>query len=320
MVESGIILIKYWLEVSPDEQTRRLESRIDDPRKIWKLSEMDLQSYGRWSDYSRARDDMFAATDTAWAPWYVAHTDNKRRARLNIISHLLSEIPYEPISKKDVTLPARQEPDDYQESNLSAHYIPTPFSLTSSICVVRVGLTASSADSGDGELCHAIAPASRGSRRRPLGGLVLVGCAGQGTSAPAPTASSSAPATAATYSSELCSAAADFQKAANAVVHLDASKVGTDGVKTALQDLQTAAQKLTVAAKAQFGPQVADLEKAIASLRATLAGLSGQDSLSTNLGKIAASVGAVEQAAKPIVDSVRTGCPSVPPAEIPPAS
>jgi polyphosphate kinase len=88
---------------------------------------MDLQSYGRWSDYSRARDDMFAATDTAWAPWYVAHTDNKRRGRLNIISHLLGEIPYEPISKKDVALPPRQEPDDGQESNLSAHYIPTPF-------------------------------------------------------------------------------------------------------------------------------------------------------------------------------------------------
>jgi polyphosphate kinase 2 len=126
MIDSGIILIKYWLEVSPDEQTRRLESRIDDPRKIWKLSEMDLQSYGRWSEYSRARDDMFAATDTAWAPWHVARTDNKRRGRLNIISHLLSEIPYEPIPKKDVTLPPRQEPDE-QELSRAAHYIPTPF-------------------------------------------------------------------------------------------------------------------------------------------------------------------------------------------------
>ena len=126
MIDSGIILIKYWLEVSPDEQTRRLESRIDDPRKIWKLSEMDLQSYGRWSEYSRARDDMFAATDTAWAPWYIARTDSKRRGRLNIISHLLSEIPYEPLPKKDVTLPPRQEPDD-QELNRAAHYIPTPF-------------------------------------------------------------------------------------------------------------------------------------------------------------------------------------------------
>ena len=151
-----------------------------------------------------------------------------------------------------------------------------------------------------------------------LGCLLVGGCAGQGgtASAPAP----SAPTTSATYSPQLCSAAADYQQAANAVVHLDASKVGTNGVKAALQDLQMAAQNLTVAAKAQFGPQVAELEKAVASLRETVAGLSGQDSLSTNLGKIAASVGAVEQAAKPIVDSVRTGCPSVPAAELPPAS
>jgi polyphosphate kinase 2 (PPK2 family) len=86
MVDAGILLIKYWLEVGPDEQTRRLESRIDDPRKIWKLSDMDLKSYSRWYDYSRARDEMFASTDTAWAPWFVAHTDDKKRARLNIIS------------------------------------------------------------------------------------------------------------------------------------------------------------------------------------------------------------------------------------------
>ena len=97
MVDSGIILLKYWLEVSADEQTRRLESRIDDPRKTWKLSPMDLKSYSRWYDYSRARDAMFEATDTAWAPWYVAHTDDKKRGRLNIISHLLSQVPYEPL-------------------------------------------------------------------------------------------------------------------------------------------------------------------------------------------------------------------------------
>ena len=101
---------------------------------------------------------------------------------------------------------------------------------------------------------------------------------------------------------------------------LDASQVGTDGVKKALQDLETAAKNLGAAAQQQFGPQVADLERAIASLRGTIAGLSDQDSLSTNLGKIAASVGAVEQAAKPIMDSVRSGCPSVPQAEMPPAS
>jgi len=173
----------------------------------------------------------------------------------------------------------------------------------------------------------AIGTAGRTRRDRPnawrllavaLGCLLIGGCAGQGgtASAPAP----SAPPTSATYSPQLCSAAADYQQAANAVIHLDASKVGTNGVKAALEDLQTAAQNLTLAAKAQFGPQVAELEKAVASLRGTLAGLSGQDSLSTNLGKIAASVGAVEQAAKPIVDSVRTGCPSVPAAELPPAS
>src|SRR5882672_643602 len=88
MADDGIMLLKYWLEVSPAEQTRRLESRINDPRKIWKLSSMDLKSYCRWHDYSRARDAMFAATDTAWAPWYIAHTDDKRRGRLNIITHL----------------------------------------------------------------------------------------------------------------------------------------------------------------------------------------------------------------------------------------
>jgi polyphosphate kinase 2 (PPK2 family) len=102
MVDSGIILIKYWLEVGPDEQTRRLESRIDDPRKVWKLSAMDLKSYSRWFDYSRARDDMFRATDTAWAPWFVAHNDVKRRGRLNIITHLLSQVPYEPLATRDV--------------------------------------------------------------------------------------------------------------------------------------------------------------------------------------------------------------------------
>src|SRR5271167_298854 len=102
MADSGILLLKYWLEVSADEQTRRLESRIHDPRKIWKLSDLDLKSYSRWYDYSRARDAMFAATDTAWAPWYIAHTDNKRRGRLNIISHLLSQVPYKPFPRRDI--------------------------------------------------------------------------------------------------------------------------------------------------------------------------------------------------------------------------
>src|SRR5262252_6679334 len=127
MVDSGILLLKYWLEVSADEQTRRLESRINDPRKIWKLSDMDLKSYSRWYDYSRARDAMFAATDTAWAPWYVAHTDDKMRGRLNIISHLLSQVPYKPLAHRDITLPKRQSARGYQEPDLPLRYIPAPF-------------------------------------------------------------------------------------------------------------------------------------------------------------------------------------------------
>ncbi len=115
MIESGITLLKYWLEVTPDEQTRRLEARIDDGRKIWKLSPMDLKSYSRWYDYSKARDEMFAATDTPWAPWFVARSDDKRRARLNIISHLLSSIAYEKIPHEKVKLPKRQKARGYRE-------------------------------------------------------------------------------------------------------------------------------------------------------------------------------------------------------------
>jgi polyphosphate kinase 2 len=127
MVDSGILLLKYWLEVGPDEQTRRLESRIEDPRKIWKLSDMDLKSYSRWYDYSRARDAMFEATDTAWGPWFIAHTDDKKRGRLNIISHLLSQVPYEPLEPREIALPKRQGPDGYVEPELPLRHIPTPF-------------------------------------------------------------------------------------------------------------------------------------------------------------------------------------------------
>jgi polyphosphate kinase 2 len=108
-IESGIILLKYWLEVSEAEQARRLESRIDDGRKIWKLSPMDLKSYSHWYDYSRARDDMFKATDTPWAPWYVVRSDDKKRARLNTIAHVLAHIPYEELPRKKVKLPDRQK-------------------------------------------------------------------------------------------------------------------------------------------------------------------------------------------------------------------
>ena len=118
IVESGIILIKYWLEVSEEEQTRRLEARIDDPRKIWKLSPMDLKSYSRWYDYSRARDDMFKATDTPWAPWHVVRSDDKRRARLNVISHLLSQIPYEDLPREKPVLPKRQKPARLRRARL----------------------------------------------------------------------------------------------------------------------------------------------------------------------------------------------------------
>jgi len=115
MVDSGIILIKYWLEVSSDEQTRRLESRIHDGRKTWKLSPMDLKSYSRWYDYSRARDAMFMATDTLFAPWHVARTDDKRRGRLNCISHLLSLIRYEPVEREKPRLPDRILDDEYDD-------------------------------------------------------------------------------------------------------------------------------------------------------------------------------------------------------------
>jgi polyphosphate kinase 2 len=127
MVESGIILLKYWLEVSPDEQTRRLAARIDDGRKIWKLSPMDLKSYSRWYDYSKARDEMFAATDTAWAPWFVARSDDKQRARLNIISHLLGSIPYRKAPREKVKLPKRQKPGGYREPAYPYKFVPETY-------------------------------------------------------------------------------------------------------------------------------------------------------------------------------------------------
>jgi polyphosphate kinase 2 len=127
IVRSGVILLKYWLEVSPEEQTRRLEARIHDGRKTWKLSPMDLKSYGRWHDYSKSRDDMFKATDSAWAPWYVAHSDDKRRARLNIITHLLGKIPYEEISHAKVKLPKRQKGKGDEELDYPYKVVPQSF-------------------------------------------------------------------------------------------------------------------------------------------------------------------------------------------------
>jgi polyphosphate kinase 2 (PPK2 family) len=127
MIESGILLIKYWLEVSEDEQTRRLSDRIHDGRKIWKLSPMDLKSYSRWYDYSRARDEVFNASDTAWAPWYVARSDDKRRTRLNIIKHLLNRVPYEEIRRPKVKLPKRQKRGGYRDSSYQYKFVPEKY-------------------------------------------------------------------------------------------------------------------------------------------------------------------------------------------------
>jgi polyphosphate kinase 2 (PPK2 family) len=127
MVESGIILIKYWLEVSMEEQTRRIAARIEDGRKIWKLSPMDVESYGRWYDYSRARDDMIKATDTSWAPWYVVNSNDKRRARLNLITHLLGRIPYKKVKHDKVKLPKRGKPHGYKEPKYPYKMVPEKF-------------------------------------------------------------------------------------------------------------------------------------------------------------------------------------------------
>jgi polyphosphate kinase 2 len=127
MVENGIILIKYWLNVSVHEQTRRLGNRIEDPRKVWKLSPTDLKSYRRHYAYCRARDAMLAATDTSWAPWFVVDNDDKKRGRLNIISHLLTQVPYKPLPAQDVSMPRKPTPRGYVEPELPLHRVPTLF-------------------------------------------------------------------------------------------------------------------------------------------------------------------------------------------------
>jgi polyphosphate kinase 2 len=124
IIHSGVILIKYWLEVSMENQQARLKARDQDPRKIWKLSPMDLKSYTRWYDYSRARDAMFAATDTPESPWYRVDSNDKRRARLNLITHLLNQIPYEEVPREPVKFPRRQSKGDYQEPDYPYRMIP----------------------------------------------------------------------------------------------------------------------------------------------------------------------------------------------------
>lgn len=124
---NGIILVKYWFEVSEREQHRRFLKRIEDPMRQWKLSPMDLESHRRWYDYSRARDAMFAATDVPQSPWYVVRADDKKRARLNCISHLLSIVPWEKVPQDKVKLPKRQKPKGYKPTDWQYRFIPETY-------------------------------------------------------------------------------------------------------------------------------------------------------------------------------------------------
>ena len=126
LINSGVILLKYWLEVSPEEQTRRLEARVGDGRKTWKLSPMDLKSYNRWDDYTKARDEMFAASDTSWAPWFVARSEDKKRVRLNVISHLLKHVPYKALPDPKAKLPKRKI-GRYKAVDFPFKYVPELF-------------------------------------------------------------------------------------------------------------------------------------------------------------------------------------------------
>jgi polyphosphate kinase len=127
IIHSGIILIKYWLEVSMEEQMKRFQERNEDYRKVWKLSPMDVQAQARWYDYSRARDAMFAATDTIESPWYVVPSDDQRRARLNCITHFLSLIPYEEVPREEIKFPKRQAKGKYVEPDYPYRYVPEKF-------------------------------------------------------------------------------------------------------------------------------------------------------------------------------------------------
>ena len=129
ITDAGIILIKYWLEVGQKEQQRRFEARLKDPLRQWKLSPMDVESFQRWYDYSRARDNMLAATDSKHAPWYLVRSDDKRKARLNCISHLLSLIPYKRVPREKVKLPKRSEKHGYndQASIKGRRFVPDKY-------------------------------------------------------------------------------------------------------------------------------------------------------------------------------------------------
>ena len=129
IADAGIILIKYWMEVGKKEQLRRFEARIKDPLRQWKLSPMDLESFRRWYEYSRARDQMLKATDSKDAPWYIVRSDDKKKARLNCISHLLSTIPYGKTPKEKVKLPKRKTKDSYddQATLKGRHFVPEKY-------------------------------------------------------------------------------------------------------------------------------------------------------------------------------------------------
>jgi polyphosphate kinase 2 len=124
---NGIILVKYWFEVNEQEQHKRFLKRIEDPMRRWKLSPMDLESHRRWYDYSRARDAMFAATDTQQSPWHCVQTDDKERARLNCIAHLLSVVPWKKIPMEKVTLPRRQKPRGYKAPDWNYRWVPQKY-------------------------------------------------------------------------------------------------------------------------------------------------------------------------------------------------
>lgn len=127
IIDSGVILIKYWLDVSMENQAKRFKERNEDYRKVWKLSPMDIEAQRRWYDYSRARDAMFAATDTAESPWYVVDSNDQRRARLNTITHFLSLIPYEQVPREPVKLPRRQAKGGYVEPDYPYHTVPSVY-------------------------------------------------------------------------------------------------------------------------------------------------------------------------------------------------
>jgi polyphosphate kinase 2 len=126
MVDGGIVLIKYWFDVSMDVQEKRFRARIEDPRKVWKLSPMDVESYDRWYDYSKARDDMIAATSTDYAPWHIVRADSKKRARLNCISHLLSQIPYKDLPHESVDFGKRSTKGSYDDVASIARFDTIP--------------------------------------------------------------------------------------------------------------------------------------------------------------------------------------------------